>query len=113
MRARFGVGADFLSDWLEPADLRAYSRLAVLAATSNVAEAHTSTRMDRFMAPHPTFKVSSFYPSKAETKARSVEDATFCARSEEHTSELQSHSDLVCRLLLEKKNLHHQCHLGE
>src|SRR5437588_9560349 len=26
------------------------------------------------------------------------------ARSEEHTSELQSHSDLVCRLLLEKKN---------
>src|SRR5260221_10484471 len=28
------------------------------------------------------------------------------ARSEEHTSELQSHSDLVCRLLLEKKKEH-------
>src|SRR5438034_6314610 len=28
---------------------------------------------------------------------------TNVARSEEHTSELQSHSDLVCRLLLEKK----------
>src|SRR5260221_9917354 len=28
-------------------------------------------------------------------------------RSEEHTSELQSHSDLVCRLLLEKKKVHH------
>src|SRR5438034_3992580 len=27
-----------------------------------------------------------------------------CTRSEEHTSELQSHSDLVCRLVLEKKN---------
>src|SRR5256712_10677562 len=27
-------------------------------------------------------------------------------RSEEHTSELQSRSDLVCRLLLEKKKLH-------
>src|SRR2546430_12835415 len=27
-----------------------------------------------------------------------------CARSEEHTSELQSQSNLVCRLLLEKKN---------
>src|SRR2546428_8841155 len=27
-----------------------------------------------------------------------------CQRSEEHTSELQSRSDLVCRLLLEKKN---------
>src|SRR5260221_14793104 len=28
---------------------------------------------------------------------------SFLYRSEEHTSELQSHSDLVCRLLLEKK----------
>src|SRR5438034_5632055 len=29
--------------------------------------------------------------------------STASKRSEEHTSELQSHSDLVCRLLLEKK----------
>src|SRR5260221_3534646 len=29
------------------------------------------------------------------------------SRSEEHTSELQSHSDLVCRLLLEKKKKHY------
>src|SRR2546425_9079875 len=29
-----------------------------------------------------------------------------CVRSEEHTSELQSLAYLVCRLLLEKKNLH-------
>src|SRR5207237_8834327 len=29
-----------------------------------------------------------------------------CKRSEEHTSELQSHLNLVCRLLLEKKNKH-------
>src|SRR2546427_1026396 len=28
-------------------------------------------------------------------------------RSEEHTSELQSQSNLVCRLLLEKKNIRH------
>src|SRR2546430_7733924 len=28
-------------------------------------------------------------------------------RSEEHTSELQSQSNLVCRLLLEKKKRHH------
>src|SRR5438034_4493224 len=31
-------------------------------------------------------------------------------RSEEHTSELQSHSDLVCRLLLEKKNPQRAAH---
>src|SRR5438132_5288813 len=32
-----------------------------------------------------------------------VKLAAGVTRSEEHTSELQSHSDLVCRLLLEKK----------
>src|SRR5699024_11975974 len=31
-------------------------------------------------------------------------------RSEEHTSELQSRFDLVCRLLLEKKNINTQTH---
>src|SRR2546428_9336861 len=36
-----------------------------------------------------------------------VSDATHWRhRSEEHTSELQSRSDLVCRLLLEKKKKH-------
>src|SRR3989440_3572210 len=32
--------------------------------------------------------------------------AVFCLKKEEHTSELQSRSDLVCRLLLEKKRAH-------
>src|SRR5438132_2642496 len=36
-------------------------------------------------------------PGRRRRQARSQR------RSEEHTSELQSHSDLVCRLLLEKK----------
>src|SRR5260221_4547933 len=36
---------------------------------------------------------------------RLPDDHLRAARSEEHTSELQSHSDLVCRLLLEKKKL--------
>src|SRR5476649_116881 len=35
--------------------------------------------------------------------ARGARPAGCPPRSEEHTSELQSHSDLVCRLLLEKK----------
>src|SRR5260221_1807563 len=35
--------------------------------------------------------------------ARGARRANTSDRSEEHTSELQSHSDLVCRLLLEKK----------
>src|SRR5690242_20942085 len=34
-------------------------------------------------------------------------------RSEEHTSELQSHVNLVCRLLLEKKNILEAKHVGD
>src|SRR5687768_18342803 len=41
----------------------------------------------------------SSLPSRASIAARS------CGRSEEHTSELQSRLHLVCRLLLEEKNL--------
>src|SRR2546430_6003375 len=36
-------------------------------------------------------------------RAAATVDAEFWRRSEEHTSELQSQSNLVCRLLLEKK----------
>src|SRR2546430_14966834 len=36
-------------------------------------------------------------------KGRGVNPMRFSRRSEEHTSELQSQSNLVCRLLLEKK----------
>src|SRR5256885_2558111 len=37
-----------------------------------------------------------------------IQTAQFLARSEEHTSELQSPCNLVCRLLLEKKKQTHQ-----
>src|SRR5690606_41855750 len=37
-------------------------------------------------------------------KSRSTGPSRCCSRSEEHTSELQSRENLVCRLLLEKKN---------
>src|SRR5438034_7023757 len=40
---------------------------------------------------------------RAEQKQRAGAGGERDVRSEEHTSELQSHSDLVCRLLLEKK----------
>src|SRR5438034_1531035 len=41
--------------------------------------------------------------SSRELETYSVTGWVRYLRSEEHTSELQSHSDLVCRLLLEKK----------
>src|SRR5690349_23273110 len=39
----------------------------------------------------------------AERETTLAHDQTLTLRSEEHTSELQSRRDLVCRLLLEKK----------
>src|SRR5690242_20797404 len=44
--------------------------------------------------------------------ASGEERVTLMARSEEHTSELQSHVNLVCRLLLEKKNYNSATVLG-
>src|SRR2546427_4712306 len=46
---------------------------------------------------------SRCFAIKAYTDAAS--NGTRAVRSEEHTSELQSQSNLVCRLLLEKKNV--------
>src|SRR2546427_5883923 len=43
------------------------------------------------------------YANLAEAYLLSGEDDEALKRSEEHTSELQSQSNLVCRLLLEKK----------
>src|SRR5260221_7851409 len=53
----------------------------------------------------PSRWVSKRWASRAaRTRHRSPGSwASGALRSEEHTSELQSHSDLVCRLLLEKK----------
>src|SRR5947207_9890410 len=49
-------------------------------------------------------RVVSAISASVAPRAQSRQTAS-ASRSEEHTSELQSHSDLVCRLLLEKKKL--------
>src|SRR5438874_4279067 len=61
----------------------------------------------------PRFQMAAWNASVARTPPRSsssgewrraqCEPASVVRRSEEHTSELQSRRDLVCRLLLEKK----------
>src|SRR5688572_31734016 len=55
------------------------------------------------MITNPRFKTDNgLAPCKRFHSASSRCDS-ICTRSEEHTSELQSQSNLVCRLLLEKK----------
>src|SRR2546422_8304038 len=51
----------------------------------------------RSQAPYPRARATCVHPA---VTPRAMES---CARSEEHTSELQSRLHLVCRLLLEKK----------
>src|SRR5690606_41486310 len=51
------------------------------------------------------FHQNQSLPAAHRSADRSLHNAPyFCCRSEEHTSELQSRENLVCRLLLEKKN---------
>src|SRR5690606_41566330 len=48
------------------------------------------------------------YAGDADGSSRLAALVFFLGRSEEHTSELQSRENLVCRLLLEKKKLIHR-----
>src|SRR5438034_8010021 len=57
------------------------------------------TALERWLSPD-YIQHNPFIPAKRAGLRALVEE-----RSEEHTSELQSHSDLVCRLLLEKKKV--------
>src|SRR5438034_9236669 len=65
------------------------------------------TTLFRSPAVHPLAAISMrsvTFPFAVNLKALARRFLRICCRrSEEHTSELQSHSDLVCRLLLEKK----------
>src|SRR5688572_32669637 len=47
--------------------------------------------------------ISAYDAAGSTTSANAVVSFSKSSRSEEHTSELQSQSNLVCRLLLEKK----------
>src|SRR5207237_9582618 len=54
------------------------------------------------------------FPSRRGPRySRRTSSSGNSGRSEEHTSELQSHLNLVCRLLLEKKNKIYVIPLGE
>src|SRR2546430_8863829 len=63
-------------------------RLVTVALDPHLAAERASDQLDQPIQPHP--------------------GASADVRSEEHTSELQSQSNLVCRLLLEKKTANKQ-----
>src|SRR5260221_2575123 len=64
----------------------------------------TATTEIYTLSLHDALPISRPPQQPAWTSSPRSRPAAGCwSRSEEHTSELQSHSDLVCRLLLEKK----------
>src|SRR2546430_5904001 len=73
-----------------------------------------SGELHRRPAPEPRFRVDDDPESHvgmggaAKLGALTRVVAHLVGRSEEHTSELQSQSNLVCRLLLEKKKIIHE-----
>src|SRR2546430_7160996 len=56
-----------------------------------------------FRSSAPATDTSQFQSADATSMAAAKHTRSPSCRSEEHTSELQSQSNLVCRLLLEKK----------
>src|SRR5438034_4412682 len=78
------------------------SRALVQHATYGI---YRSTLDGRLLAVNPALVRMLGYDSEEQLLAANLARDVYAdaARSEEHTSELQSHSDLVCRLLLEKK----------
>src|SRR5688572_32674681 len=59
---------------------------------------------DGELAPITLAAIVRFARAPIESCAAARTESSRSPRSEEHTSELQSQSNLVCRLLLEKKN---------
>src|SRR3989339_2274026 len=63
----------------------------------------TATTEIYTLSLHDALPISTFPQALRRTESPRPTDQPCVVRSEEHTSELQSRSDLVCRLLLEKK----------
>src|SRR5476649_3105502 len=80
-----------------PLALRALNRLCFFFNDTATTEIYT-------LSLHDALPICSAFASARDRGVGWARRATASRwRSEEHTSELQSHSDLVCRLLLEKK----------
>src|SRR5947207_11090685 len=97
-----------LTRWTPRGDLRSIASDFLLAL--NMWKYHGSSGAlpgSTRRAGSPVFGFSILTTSAPSQASASVHDGPASnwvkSRSEEHTSELQSHSDLVCRLLLEKK----------
>src|ERR1039457_7734658 len=68
----------------------------------------TATTEIYTLSLHDALPISTIFSTAKFSRTKSWPDRPRLCRSEEHTSELQSPCNLVCRLLLEKKNQHNE-----
>src|SRR5690242_21911163 len=82
--------------------LSLHDALPICSMTSSYCRSTSSNRIRMCWSDIAGASSTSWSMSTRTRIARSIASCR-CWRSEEHTSELQSHVNLVCRLLLEKK----------
>src|SRR5260221_2345567 len=87
-----------------------YSAIAAVASLSAPAASLVTQQFDPYVLLQIFYFVPGLSMSGTDRKSTRLNSshtvisyAVFCLKTKEHTSELQSHSDIVCRLLLEKK----------
>src|SRR5690606_41891566 len=76
--------------------MRGWAEFLFLILPLNFLFAQTDTSL--------TFSEIMFFPQSGNNEFIEIYNLSSSQRSEEHTSELQSRENLVCRLLLEKKH---------
>src|SRR2546426_2525276 len=100
-------GGNITSDNISPMHLLNVKRLAYERRPINRQEGVEATRSPVLQASHePAGAFAASLPSATQDEISHIVERFVAARarrSEEHTSELQSPCNLVCRLLLEKK----------
>src|SRR5690606_41791855 len=85
--------------------LSLHDALPILAAALELGQRHLASQLQRGDALADPAAAGRYFAQRLRGQPREVFAALYLdARSEEHTSELQSREKLVCRLLLEKKN---------
>src|SRR5688500_14158329 len=96
------------TDVLMPLDRVACRPLLSAASARHCPAIDCRVAMSTFTGPPPSgpLPVAANARASGARRVRRRPQAWACPRSEEHTSELQSPCNLVCRLLLEKKKNH-------
>ena len=86
--------------------LETYPRWMLLSGDGNFKVGDTISSNTGVKAIIASYNAESHILNYYHTSKHGLNSFEIGDRSEEHTSELQSRRNLVCRLLLEKKNIH-------